>query len=85
MQSSTSFVCSATWMWIGPSPASAVTARSSSGVDRAQAVRRGADHRAVELPDGAPAFVEQPCEALGIVDEPPLALIGRAPPKPEWA
>ena len=42
-QSSTSLTCSATWMWIGPSPASATTAASSAGVDGAQRMRRDAD------------------------------------------
>ena len=45
MQSSTSRICSAAWMWIGPSGSHRRHRRQFLGRHGAQAVRRDADHR----------------------------------------
>ena len=73
-QSSTSLTCSATWMWIGPSPASAarppqarpgVTARRLCGATPTTAPCKPATACA--------AAVQQPREAVEVVDEAALA------------
>ena len=69
-QSSTSFVCSATWMWIGPPAASATTSASSLRRHGAQTVRRDAD--VARRPRCAPAVVDETREGVEIGDEPPL-------------
>jgi hypothetical protein len=82
-QSSTSFTCSATWMWIGPPPASGIIAQFA-GRHGAQAVRRDADD-CDSMRERPCARLQQPRETIHVVDEAALAVAGAAPPKPEWA
>ena len=69
-QSSTSLTCSAAWMWIGPPAASAMTSASSAGVTARRVC--GATPIVALGPPATPAVVDEPREAVEIVDEPPL-------------
>ena len=77
-QSSTSFICSATWMWIGPSPASGRHRRAAPPASpRAGcAARRRPPRRAGRATARAARF-EQPREAVDVVDEAALARLRR--------
>ena len=83
MQSATSLVCSAAWMWIGPSPCAAAASRKRLRRHGAQRMRRDAEraHRASAFDDLARAR-EQRGVAVRIVEEALLPSFGAAPPKP---
>ena len=79
-------VCSATWMWIGPSPASSVTAVKFLRRHGAQAVRGDADDRARRAAAAARRLASsrraKPSRSLTKRRWPSF---GAAPPKPECA
>jgi hypothetical protein len=67
--SSTSRICSAAWIWIGPSGVAWHTARSVAGRHRAQRVRRDADASLRQRRHRCTRLLHQIEEAFGIVDE----------------
>ena len=67
MQSSTSFVCSAAWMWIGPSGTAAQTTCSACGVDRAQRMRSDADAASGQARRDRPRALDHREKPVGII------------------
>ena len=76
-QSSTSLVCSAMWMWIGPPSARGRIACELRGCDGAQAVRCDADHRVRQVAIAPRASLEQPRVSVDGRHETALARAGR--------
>ena len=85
-QSSTSFTCSATWMWIGASGGkAAMTSRSSAGVTARSECGRDADAAERCALACIDRLFDDPQKTLRTVDETALPRRGGWPPKPPWA
>ena len=75
--SSTSRICSAAWMWMGPAGPALDQRAQLGGIDGAQRMRRDAERGAVEPGDVAPARLDQPREAVEVGQEARLPRRGR--------
>ena len=73
MHSSTSWVCSAAWIWIGPSGTCLAHDPQCLGRDRAQRMRRDADARFRQTAPRSPACARTAEKPIRIVEKAPLA------------